>query len=98
MYIAWALTKNISTVKQDVVAPGDGSLESADESTPLISTDSRGKAEAPANAFDVVDIYTVDLYEDEHVEDPDDELDNEEAKRNLQGRFGWLWRLYYLIA
>ncbi|KAF8135593.1 amino acid permease/ SLC12A domain-containing protein [Boletus edulis] len=90
MYTTWLLVKSISAAK---LAPADRSV---DESTPLIPTDPRGHA-APTNVFDIVDIYSVDLYQDEHVEDPDDELDNEEVKRNLQGRFGWIWRLYYLV-
>ena len=96
MYIAWALAKN---PKQKGVVPGDRrSLESTDESTPLIPTDSRGHATGHTSTFDIVDIYSVDLYKDEHVEDSDDELDDEEAKENIQGRFGWLWKLYYLVA
>ena len=98
MYIAWALAKNISAVKQERVTPGDGPLESADESTPLIPANSCGHATGPTSIFDIVDIYNVDLYKDEHVEDINDELDEEEMRENLQGRFGWLWKLYYLVA
>ena len=99
MYIAWALAKNTSAAKQEAVAPGDRRpLESADELTPLIPTDSRGHATGHTNTFDIVDIYNVDLYKDEYVQDSDDELDDEEVKKNIQGRFGWLWKLYYLVA
>ncbi|KAH0827603.1 amino acid permease/ SLC12A domain-containing protein [Lanmaoa asiatica] len=95
MYIAWALAKNISATKLEAVTPGDPPLESAEELTPLIS---RGRTAGHTNTFDIVDIHSVDLYKDEHVEDPDDEVDGEEIKQNLQGRFGSLWKLYYLIA
>jgi len=99
MYFAWALAKNTSATKQEAATPGDRPpLEATDELTPLIPTDSRGHATGHSSTFDIVDIYTVDLYKDEHVEDADDELDDEEAKRNVQGRFGWLWKLYYLVA
>lgn len=98
MYIAWALVKNIPAAKQDAAASGDRPLESADELTPLIPTDSRDHATGRTSMLDIVDIYTVDLYKDEHVEDSDDELDDEEVKKNLQGRYGWLWKLYYFVA
>ena len=98
MYIAWALARNIPATKQDAAASGDRPLESANELTPLIPTDSRDHATGRTSTFDIVDIYTVDLYKDEHVEDADDELDDEEVKKNLQGRCGWLWKLYYLVA
>lgn len=89
MYIAWALVKNISATSSV-----DDSDQSPDEFTPLM----RAHATGHTNKFDIVDIHTVDLYKDEHVEDSDDELDNQEMKANLEGRLGWLWKLYYLIA
>ena len=99
MYITWALAKNTSARKEEAVTPGDRRpLEVTDELTPLIPADSRGHATGHSNAFDIVDIHGVDLYRDEHVEDSNDELDNEEMKKNVQGRFGWLWKLYYLVA
>ena len=98
MYIAWAVVKNIFANKQEPETSGDHALEFGSESTPLISVNTRGRATGQTNMFDIVDIHTVDLYADEHVEDSEDELDNEEMKRNLQGRFGWLWRLYYIVA
>lgn len=96
MYIAWAFAKNIPATHS--ATPGDHLSESPDESTPLIPTDSRDHATGSTSKFDIADIYSVDLYADEHVEDSDDELDNEEVKTHLEGRFGWLWKLYYLVA
>ena len=96
MYIAWVLTKNISPPIP--VTPGNPHSESADESTPLIPTDSGGCVIGHTNKFDIVDIHSVDLHADEYVEDVSDELDDQEIKTNLEGRFGWVWRLYYLIA
>lgn len=99
MYIAWALAKNIYPTTPEVVVPSHLPLGStSDESTPLIPTDSRGHAAGQTSMFDIADIYSIDLYKDEHVEDAEDELDDEEVKQNVQGRFGWLWRLYYLFA
>lgn len=98
MYIAWTVAKNISVTKPEAAAPGDPLLGSNDELTPLIPIDSRGHSTGHTNTFDIVDIYSVDLHKDEHVEDADDQLDDEEVKQNLQGRFGWLWRFYYLVA
>lgn len=99
MYTIWALAKNTSATKPMAVTPGNLSLGSAGELTPLIPTDSRGHATRRTRLFDIVDILSVDLYKDEHVEDADEELNDEEVKQNdLQGRFGWLWRLYYLIV
>ena len=99
MYIAWALGKNIPATEQEAVAPSDRRpLAATDELTPLIPTNSRGRATGHTSTFDIVDIYSVDLYKDEHVEGSDDELDDEEVTKNLQGRFGWLWKLYYLVA
>lgn len=93
MYTAWALAKNISAT--NTVDEGD---QPADELTPLIPTDTRGRAIGLTDKFDIVDIYSVDLYKDEHVEDSDDELDDQEMKTNLEGRFAWFWRVYYLVA
>lgn len=91
MYTAWVLAKNNSFTKPEAAG-------STGELTPLIPIDSRGHATGHPSLFDVVDIYGVDLYKDEYVEDADDELDEEGMKQNLHGRFGWLWRLYYLVV
>lgn len=98
MYFAWALTKRAFTVKQRTVASGDNPAENADELTPLIPTDSRGRTTERKSIFDIVDIHSVDLHKDEHADSADDELEEEEMKRYLEGPFGWFWKLYYLIA
>ncbi|KDQ17035.1 hypothetical protein BOTBODRAFT_620064 [Botryobasidium botryosum FD-172 SS1] len=45
-----------------------------------------------------IDLHTVDLYEDEHQDGKADLDDNEDRAERLRGRFGWLWRIYFLIA
>ena len=47
---------------------------------------------------DLVDIGTVDLRKDEHEEEPEDAADDAEREVKLQGRWRWLWKLYYVIV
>ncbi|KIK27933.1 hypothetical protein PISMIDRAFT_674256 [Pisolithus microcarpus 441] len=49
-------------------------------------------------AFDIVDILTVDLYEDEYVEVSEDGVEDRVREQRLNGSFGSLWRLFYYIA
>ncbi|KAG8213793.1 amino acid permease-domain-containing protein [Butyriboletus roseoflavus] len=99
MYTVWALAKDIYPTKPDVMVPnGFTSGSTRNESTPLIPTDSRGHATGHTSMFDIVDICSIDLYQDEHVEDAEDELDEEEVKQDLQARFGWLWRLLTSVS
>ena len=47
---------------------------------------------------EVVDINTVDLYSDEHVDDEYDGEDDALRAARRKGRWGWLWRLYDIVA
>lgn len=47
---------------------------------------------------DVVDIKTVDLYKDEHMDDDWDREDDLERGLNLQSRWKLAWRFWYLFS
>ncbi|KAF9467319.1 amino acid permease-domain-containing protein [Collybia nuda] len=49
---------------------------------------------------DLVDIHSVDLYRDEHVEGEDDKADDQTRATRIQagGVKGFIWRLYYVAA
>lgn len=47
---------------------------------------------------DLVDTSTVDLYKDEYVEDESDKADDELRNNRIQGRKGFLWKVYYWIV
>ncbi|KIJ61075.1 hypothetical protein HYDPIDRAFT_169849 [Hydnomerulius pinastri MD-312] len=69
---------------------GNPSSEPPDESTPLICTGTRGRGSTYRSAFDIVDINTVDLHQDEYAEDIDDEAEGEERAKRVQSRLGFL--------
>ncbi|KAL5513804.1 ALP1_1 [Sanghuangporus vaninii] len=47
---------------------------------------------------EVVDVDTVDLYEDEHFDDEHDAEDDALHAARRKGRWGWFWRLYDIMA
>jgi hypothetical protein len=48
--------------------------------------------------FDFVDLSRVDLYHDEHEDEPSDKHEDEAHRtRRLRGFAGWAWALYYYI-
>ncbi|KIJ67545.1 hypothetical protein HYDPIDRAFT_84867 [Hydnomerulius pinastri MD-312] len=102
MYITWMLAKRSFAPTPELACPtstpGNPSSEPPDESTPLICTGTRGRGSTYRSAFDIVDINTVDLHQDEYAEDIDDEAEGEERAKRVQSRLGFLWRLYYLVA
>ena len=52
----------------------------------------------PLWQLDFVDTDTVDLYQDEYIEEADDKVDDEQREHRIKGRLGYLWRLYYWIV
>ncbi|KAG5646843.1 hypothetical protein DXG03_002220 [Asterophora parasitica] len=76
----------------------------------IIVTGLRSKSSVSANGLtsqpptrrvwysDLVDANTVDLYQDEYVEDEEDKTDDETRKNRIRGKKGFLWRLYYWIV
>ena len=47
---------------------------------------------------DFVDIRAVDLYIDEYTEEDSDVAEDSQRKQRLDGRAGWLWRLFYVAV
>jgi hypothetical protein len=47
--------------------------------------------------FDFVDLSRVDLYHDEHEDEPFDKHEDDVRGRRLGGLAGWAWALYYYI-
>lgn len=45
-----------------------------------------------------IDLRTVDLHQDEHHDGKADLEDDNDRAAKLRGRFGWLWRLYFVVA
>ena len=48
--------------------------------------------------FDLVNIQEADLYSDEHEEDEWDREEEYVRERRANGRWGPLWRLWYILA
>jgi len=78
----------------------------ADARTPLLQAplepgpaDSRRPVrELSQSLFDVVPLSSIDLYKDEHAEDEEDLEEEAERAKNMQGTWGFLWRLWYQLA
>ncbi|KAG6897718.1 hypothetical protein C0992_011928 [Termitomyces sp. T32_za158] len=47
---------------------------------------------------DFVDVNTVDLNQDEYVEAECDKMDDEQRLSRIDGKAGYIWRLYYWIV
>jgi len=56
------------------------------------------RAAARPSFFDFVDLSRVDLYHDEHEDEPFDKHEDEVRARWLRGPAGWAWALYYYIV
>lgn len=98
MYIAWLIVKGTLAWPSPADVSGNP-LRSAGETTPLIHTSrNEGSKIDLGAAFDIVDILTVDLYEDEYVEVSEDGVEDRVREQRLNGSFGPLWRLFYYIA
>lgn len=92
MFTIWMLVKR----------PGFHASEAARARLP--ETSASGEARPPAIKriwySDLVDVQTVDLFRDEHIEGDDDKADDQtrETRTQAKGVKGFLWRLYYLAA
>jgi hypothetical protein len=66
---------------------------------PTSSTTPAASATRPL-FFDFVDLSRVDLYHDEHEDEPFDKHEDEDEvrARRLRGLAGWAWALYYYIV
>ncbi|KAL4074275.1 amino acid permease-domain-containing protein [Scleroderma citrinum] len=99
MYIAWRLVQGaISPMGRRWVNNAEVLPQPAEESTPLLCIGTRGRGINLRAAFDIVDLSTIDLHEDEYVEADEDEAEDDEQKQRLRGRFGLLWKLFYYLA
>ena len=47
---------------------------------------------------EVVDVNTVDLYADEHIDDSDDAEDDARRAAKRKGQWGLFWRLYDIVV
>ena len=96
MYVSWLITKGATG------SAGVGSdaptLELASETTPLLCIGTRRRGIDLRAAFDIVDLNTVDLHQDEYADLDEDEAEDNERKQRLRGRYGLLWRLFYYVA
>ncbi|KAL0956241.1 hypothetical protein HGRIS_002395 [Hohenbuehelia grisea] len=92
MYLAWMLLRR-PTVNQDLALPSDSA--SAISSTPAQSISSKRRRWW---YNDLVDPNIVDLKRDEHEEQDEDRADDEERERRVNGKYGLMWKSYYLAA
>lgn len=75
-----------------------------EETSPLIvqgaDADSHITAPPTYSFGDIVDVASLDLYEDEHQDAEEDRQDDEEREHRLNapGLAGWAWRLWYILA
>ncbi|KLO06770.1 hypothetical protein SCHPADRAFT_837571 [Schizopora paradoxa] len=72
--------------------------------TPLLSSpreENANDAEDLRNqssTFDIVPLAAIDLFKDEHDEDEEDREDEDERIKNLAGKWGLAWRVWYQFA
>lgn len=90
MYIFWLIAKGSIAPAVRLQVDNDETTESAGRIARLLCM-LRG-------AFDMVDVHTVDLHEDEYANVDQDEADDSEREERLKGRYGFLWRMYYLVV
>lgn len=95
MYVIWIVVKRPKARILGDGAEGRPDDEDATEQTPLFSH--RGVKER-WRLLDLVDVNTVDLYRDEHKEDTLDLAEDSEREARTAGKWGWFWRVYYLVA
>ncbi|KAF5388823.1 hypothetical protein D9757_005629 [Collybiopsis confluens] len=100
MYLAWMLTRHLKSSKKfSNSASTEAPLSDEHSETSQGRRDRRWRSWWWGN--DIVDIHTVDLYQDEHEEEEVDKADDEERERRSKQANVWkstLWKLYYLIA
>lgn len=48
--------------------------------------------------LDMVDVKSVNLYVDEHIEGDEDKLDDDKQAARLRGGTEWLWQLYHWVV
>ncbi|KZT65962.1 hypothetical protein DAEQUDRAFT_675950 [Daedalea quercina L-15889] len=73
--------------------------EQTGERRQLLPADCLGpRGEGGSRWFDLVDIQNLDLKRDEYEEEEADRIDDATRQKRLEGRAGWLWRLYYWIV
>lgn len=70
------------------------------EHPPTTSSPSSATSHPTARPFfDFVDVSRVDIYHDEHEDEPFDKHEDEARRgRRLRGFAGWAWALYYYIV
>ena len=64
----------------------------------LVTFASNRKQQRAGSFFNFVDLRTVDLDRDVHVETNEDAKDDLGREARLAGRWRWLWRMYYILA
>lgn len=88
MYLLWLVVHR-------VLKPLPFTEHQSTSSSPTASTTSHPTARP---FFDFVDLSRVDLYQDEHEDEPFDKHEDEVRRmRRMRGPAGWAWTLYYYI-
>ena len=97
MYLAWASTRRRRRQHLHIHSRRRSLTDTDPLLYPLTRTVSGGSS-LSRSVVDLVDADTVDLYSDEY-DDSDQDRDDEKARdRNLRGRWGALWRIWYFVA
>lgn len=108
MYIIWSLTRGVRTparIPGPPASPSEPRNPRSPSQTPLFngraSSRDRPSKTKLLRYLDVVDVYTVDLYRDEHEEEEEDRAEDGERERRTKGTNvvqRTLWKLFYLVA
>lgn len=96
MYIGWLILRQQTTKKINTEPQGVASTHEASDSTPLLRQHDGQSRQWKLH--DLVDPSNVDLYQDEYEDEEVDYQEDEERKRRLGGRWGFIWRAFYLAA
>ena len=99
MYLVWLLRQRIARrlLHAPVDAEAATSISTSQAASRTTSAESN-KTPRHLRWFDLVDTKKVDLYRDEHEENEGDIIEDQERTLRLASRWGWLWRVYYLVA
>jgi len=93
------LTYLVWLVVHRVLKPLPLSEHQLTSSSPTTSTASATSHPTARPFFDFVDLSRVDLYHDEHEDEPFDKHEDEVRRmRWMRGFAGWVWTLYYYIV
>jgi amino acid transporter, AAT family len=97
MYFVWLV---IHRVLRPPRPPPLATQQPTSSTTPAASPRSTMRQAARPSFFDFVDLSRVDLYHDEHEDEPfgKHEDEDEVRARRLRGPAGWAWALYYYIV